>query len=137
MSGQIACPFSSAGATVSFLPPAVTPGSAGAPSVMSIQTSTGLARLGFPESHRQNPVPLLALLAGVPLLGLAAGRRRLRRSSQRWILLGLATLAILPMLALSGCGGGYFGPPPQTYTITVTGTSGSLQESTTVSLTVQ
>jgi hypothetical protein len=126
-----------AGATVSFLPPAVTPGSAGAPSVMSIQTSTGLARLGFPESHRQNPVPLLALLAGVPLLGLAAGRRRLRRSSQRWILLGLAALAILPMLALGGCGGGYFGPTPQTYTVTVTGTSGSLQESTTVSLTVQ
>jgi hypothetical protein len=104
---------------------------------MSIQTSTGLARLGFPESHRQNPVPLLALLVGVPLLGLAAGRRRLRRSSQRWILLGLAALAILPMLALGGCGGGYFGPTPQTYTVTVTGTSGSLQESTTVSLTVQ
>ena len=41
------------------------------------------------------------------------------------------------MLALSGCGGGYFGPPPQTYTITVTGTSGSLAESTTISLTVQ
>jgi hypothetical protein len=41
------------------------------------------------------------------------------------------------MLALGGCGGGYFGPTPQTYTVTVTGTSGSLQESTTVSLTVQ
>jgi hypothetical protein len=125
-----------AGATVSFLPPAVTPGSAGAPSVMSIQTSTGLARLALPESHQQNPVPLLALLAGLPLLGIAAGRRRLR-CSQRWIFLGLAALAILPMLALSGCAGGYFGPVPQAYTVTVTGTSGSLQESTTVSLTVQ
>ncbi len=126
-----------AGAQVSFAPPAVTPGSAGETSVMSIQTSTGLARLATPESHRQNPVPLLALLAGLPLLGLAAGRRRLRRSSQRWMLLGLAALAILPTLALSGCGGGYFGPVPQTYTVTVVGTSGSLQETTTVSLIVQ
>src|ERR1019366_4004416 len=115
-----------------FAPPAVTPGSAGAPSVMSIQTSTGLA-----ESRPHNPVPLLALLAGLPLLGLAAGRRRLRRSSQRWILLGLAVLAVLPALAISGCGGGYFGPAPQTYTITVTGTSGSLAESTAIRLTVQ
>jgi hypothetical protein len=53
------------------------------------------------------------------------------------MLLVLAVLAMLPMLALSGCGGGYFGPAPQTYTVTVTGTSGSLQESTTISLTVQ
>jgi hypothetical protein len=126
-----------AGAQVSFAPSAVTPGSAGETSVMSIQTSTGLARLATPESHRQNPVPLLALLAGLPLLGLAAGRRRLRRSSQRWMLLGLAALAILPTLALSGCGGGYFGPVPQTYTVAVVGTSGSLQETTTVSLIVQ
>jgi len=125
------------GAQVSFLPPAVTPGSAGAPSVMSIQTSTGLARLALPKSQRQNPVPLLALLAGIPLLGFAGSLRRLRQTSQRWMLLGLAALAILPMLALSGCGGGYFGPNPQTFAITVTGTSGALQESTTISLTVQ
>ena len=126
-----------AGAQVSFLPPAVTPGSAGAPSVMSIQTSTGLAHLALPKSQRQSPVPLLALLAGIPLLGLAGSLRRLRRTSQRWMLLALAALAILPVLALGGCGGGYFGPAPQTYTVTVTGTSGALQESTTISLTVQ
>jgi trimeric autotransporter adhesin len=126
-----------AGATVSFLPPAVTPGTAGAPSVMSIQTPTGLARVVIPEPQRRTGVPLLALLAGLPLLGLAAKRRRFRRASSRWMFLALAALAILPMLAISGCGGGYFGPAPQTYTVTVTGTSGALQESTTISLTVQ
>jgi hypothetical protein len=126
-----------AGAQVSFLPPAVTPGSSGAPSVMSIQTTTGLARLALPESQRQSPIPLLAMLAGVPLLGLAGSLRRLRKTSGRWMLLGLAVLAILPMLALSGCGGGYFGPAPQTYTVNVIGTSGTLQESTTITLTVQ
>jgi hypothetical protein len=126
-----------AGAQVSFLPSAVIPGSAGATSVMSIQTSTGLARLALPESQRQSSLPLLALLAGVPLLGLAGSLRRLRQSSRRWVLLGLTALTILPVLALSGCGGGYFGPAPQTYTVNVAGTSGALQESTTVALTVQ
>jgi Abnormal spindle-like microcephaly-assoc'd, ASPM-SPD-2-Hydin/NHL repeat len=126
-----------AGATYSFLPAAVTPGIAGAPSVLSIQTSTGLARLKLPEPQRRSSAPLLALLLGVPLLGVAGSLRRFRRSSQRWMLLGLAALAILPILALSGCGGGYFGPAPQTFTINVVGTSGALQESTTISLTVQ
>jgi len=124
-----------AGAQYSFLPPAVTPGSAGAPSVLSIQTSTGLARVTNPEFHPQSHLPLLALLAGVPLLGLAGRLRQLRRSYGRWILLGL--LAVLPVLTIAGCGGGYFGPAPQTYTITVTGTSGSLTETTTVTLTVE
>ncbi len=53
------------------------------------------------------------------------------------MLLTLASLVILPLLAISGCGGGYFGPAPQTFTVNVVGTSGSLQESTTISLTVQ
>jgi hypothetical protein len=126
-----------AGATYSFLPPAVTPGTAGAPSVLSIQTPTGLARLRVPQPQRRSPAPLLAIFAGIPLLGLAGNLRRLRRSYGKWMLLTLASLAILPVLALSGCGGGYFGPAPQTYTVTVTGTSGVLQQSTTVSLTVQ
>jgi hypothetical protein len=125
------------GASVTFQPASVTPGSAGATSVMSIQTPTGLARLTTPQAQRQNPMPLLAILAGLPLLGLAGSLRRLRRSSGRWMILGLALLTILPALALSGCGGGYFGPAAKTYTVTVVGTSGSLQESTTISLTVQ
>jgi hypothetical protein len=43
------------------------------------------------------------------------------------------------LLGLSGCvsGSGFFGPPSTTYTITVTATSGSLQHSTTVLLTVK
>jgi hypothetical protein len=125
------------GATVAFLPPSVTPGSAGAPSLMSVQTASGLARLAIPGQQRRTPVALLALLAGIPLLGFAAKRRRFRRSIGRWMCLAFAALAILPLLAISGCGGGYYGPAPKTYTLTVVGTSGSLQESTTVTLTVQ
>jgi hypothetical protein len=124
------------GALVSFLPAAVTPGSTGAPSVMSIQTSTGLAHNELPTQHGSH-LPMLAMLAGLPLLGFAGSLRRLRKGKGRWMLLCLAALAILPVLALSGCGGGYFGPAPKTYAVTVIGTSGSLQESTTISVTVQ
>ena len=131
-----------AGAQASFAPPSVTPGSTGAPSVLSIQIPAGLARLAKPPlvepaPHRPSSVPLLAMLAGLPLLGAAAARRRLKGVSRRWMLLAIAALSILPVLALSGCGGGYFGNTPQTYTVTVIGTSGALQESTTISLTVQ
>ena len=45
--------------------------------------------------------------------------------------------SLLACAVLSGCAGGYFGDTPKTYTVNVIGTSGSLQESTTVSLTVQ
>jgi trimeric autotransporter adhesin len=125
-----------AGAVASFLPAAVTPGSAGAPSVLSIQTSTMLARERGPDPQHPGPVPLLAVLSGVSLLGLTLPRR-LRKASRGWRLLAIAALSILPVLAMTGCNGGYFGPKPQTFTVTVTGTSGTLQETTTVSLTVQ
>jgi uncharacterized protein YceK len=48
----------------------------------------------------------------------------------------LASLGTLT--ALSGCGGGFsFTKPAQTYTLTITGTSGNDTHSTTVQLTVQ
>jgi hypothetical protein len=64
-------------------------------------------------------------------------QRRYRKATQRLMLLALAALSLLPFLALSGCGGGFSLVQPRTSVITVTGTSGSLQQSTTVSLTVQ
>ena len=62
--------------------------------------------------------------------------KRYRRTQKRlllWILVGLASLG-----AVSGCGeGGYFSQTEQTYTITVTATSGTLVSSTMVILTVE
>lgn len=73
----------------------------------------------------------------LPLAGLLFATRKLRR---RWLTVCVLMLASLGALtALSGCGGG-FGLPGsngKTYTITVTGTSGAEQQSTTVQLTVQ
>jgi hypothetical protein len=62
------------------------------------------------------------------------GRRR-----RRWITLALLLFASLgAFTALTACGGGFgYTPPPQSYSITVTGTSGTEVQTTTVQLTVQ
>jgi lipopolysaccharide export LptBFGC system permease protein LptF len=77
-------------------------------------------------------LPVLALIS---FLFLPGKRRR------RWITMAVLLIASLgAVTALTGCGGG-FGLvkvlTPTTYNITVTGTSGSTQQSTTVQLTVQ
>jgi hypothetical protein len=119
------------GATATFAPPAVTPGGESAPSVLTIQTGTAQAQI-----HRQGRwpwMPAATLAFCIPLLWSR------RRNRQRLLTTGLLCMLLsVGATMLSGCGGGYYAQPPsQTYTITVTGTSGSTQHSTTVTLTVQ
>jgi len=119
-----------AGATATFTPASITPGSSSANSTLSIQTATTTAAV----THRRLGWPLGApALAIVSLLFLPGKRRR------RWITTALLLFASLGGIgALGGCGGGFsLVPPTQTYTVTVTGTSGAIQQSTTVQLTVQ
>jgi hypothetical protein len=117
------------GATGTFTPPSVTPGSASATSTLSIATGTMTA------SARSGPWwPLAApALAIIGLLFLPGKQRR------RWITLGLLLFASLgAVTALTACGGGFaLTQPAQSYTITVTGTSGTDVQTTTVQLTVQ
>jgi sugar lactone lactonase YvrE len=119
------------GATVTFSPASVTPGSSAAQSSMSIQTARQQA--SAKDSHPRWPFEAPVVAA---LLLLVPGKRW--RSRRRWM--NLACFAALLGLATStiGCGGGFALPSTATtYTITVTGTSGSDTHSTTVTLTVQ
>jgi trimeric autotransporter adhesin len=89
------------------------------------------------QIHRTLPPVALGFL----LLPLAAmRRRRLGKTLGRTIFtLFLLVAGASAMAGLSGCGAksGFFGQPSQTYTMTVTATSGSLSHSTSVTLTVQ
>jgi N-acetylneuraminic acid mutarotase len=116
------------GATASFVPATVTPGSAAATSTLTIQTAAPITTAA--NSRWPLATPLLALIG----LFFVPGKRR-----RRWITLGVLLIASLSALtALSGCGGGFaITKSSQTYTITVTGTSGADVQTTTVQLTVQ
>ncbi len=124
------------GATYTFSPAAITPGSASAATTLTVQTAKTTAAL-----DRQNGLGgTLGGLALATLLLPFASSRKLRRAAGRMPLrmVAFTLLSIGAALGLTGCGvGGLFGHPPSTYTITVTGTSGSLSHSTTVNLTIQ
>jgi sugar lactone lactonase YvrE len=126
-----------AGATATFNPPTVTPGTAGAPTVMTIQLAKLAASMpahDTPGGHRGFPV--LPFSLGFVLVGGVFGRKRVPRTLV--LALTLATVGLMTSL-LTGCGGGFANNPTQAgnYTVTVTGTSGSFQASTTVTLVVQ
>jgi hypothetical protein len=116
------------GATASFSPATVTPGSEGASSTLTIQTAA--STLVATGSGWKLATPVLALIG----LFFVPGKRR-----RRWLALGVLLIASLSALtALSGCGGGFtLTKSSQSYTITVTGTSGADVQTTTVQLTVQ
>jgi hypothetical protein len=77
---------------------------------------------------------------GLLLLPLAGMRRRIGRTLGRTIFtLFLLVAGGSAIAGLSGCGAnsGFFGQPSQTYTMTVTASSGSLSHATTITLTLE
>jgi sugar lactone lactonase YvrE len=128
------------GATVNFSPAGIASGAGSTNVTMTVTTpSSTLARDLPPSGRAPAKWPLMALaLLLLPLAG--KFRRAGRRLSRKLSLLLLAAAGITAAAALNGCGGvasGYFGQSPATSSITVTGTSGSLNHSASVSLTVE
>jgi hypothetical protein len=117
------------GATATFQPASVTPGASAASSTMTIQTGTvqaAAAKVGWPLTG--------SALAALGLFFIPGKRRR------RWITMAVLLLGSFgAVTVMTGCGGGFALPkaPTQTYTVTVTATSGTIQQTTTVTLTVQ
>ena len=142
------------GATVTFSPASVTPGSGGATATMTVHTTPLTAGNGDVTHYRRYVWPfttptVVAAVCALPVRrrgrgrGLgerARGKRGRSRVRARHLLLLTGVF-----LSLSGCGGGFAlpgttttsQPQPQTYTITIAGTSGSLQHSTSVQITLQ
>jgi hypothetical protein len=125
------------GATATFTPDVIPANATSTPVTMTVTLpATAAARpMGLP--FRSAPLAALGLI----LLPFAGRLRKASRKLGRGAGLALALLiSIVGIAAMTGCGGkpsGYFGQAPQSYTITVTATSGNLTHSTTVTLNVQ
>ncbi len=120
-----------AGSTAAFAPASLVPGSTSATSQLTIQLAATTAEIRSKPSGWIAAVPLVPL----PMLGLLfAGRKR-----RRWLLSSiLLAFSLSSLMALSGCGGGFgFTRGSTNLSIVVTGTSGAIQQSTTVLLTEQ
>ncbi|HEX4319689.1 MAG TPA: choice-of-anchor D domain-containing protein [Acidobacteriaceae bacterium] len=116
------------GATATFTPSSVTPGSSSATSQLSIQTAAPVTPAGFGSGWR-------LAASTLSLVGLFFAARRFRR---RWVTLAILLFASLGAVAtLSGCGGGFGLKTGTNYTVTINANSGETQQSTTVQLTVQ
>ena len=126
-----------AGAIATFSPATLLAGSGTTTVTLTIQIpQTGAALQPTHDPGRRLAPFALALLL-LPFAGqLRRAGRRLKRAVSLLLLLGAG---LVVAAGLSGCGSasGFFGQQQTTYTVTVTGTSGTLSHSTTVTLTVE
>ena len=141
---SLACSNLPATTTCTFATSPVTPGANGGSTQLTLTTTAPSAAPGAPPLTGSPPTALLPLLLAA-LLAALTGAWLSRLRSPRWAAAScLLFAALLATAFMAGCGTGGGGfPLPKvggtavgTYTITVTGTSGSLQHSTTVTLTV-
>jgi hypothetical protein len=141
---SFSCSGLPANATCSFSPSTVTPGTSKATTTLTISTTDEVGENMPASPARQKPMNSLWMqFQGLGVVGmvLANGKKRSKKAA----VLILLALLVLGMLFMSGCAGGT-GIAPQnqqtsgtahSYTVTVAGTSGTLQQSLPLTLTIQ
>ncbi len=127
-----------AGAIISFSPNTVAVDGRTAPIQVTIQTASQAAL-----NHVANNIGSAALaILCVPFAFLGRLRRSGLIARRRLLVMTFFLLSASGLTGLAGCAGksngnGFFGQAPQSYTITITATSGTIQHSVAVQLNVQ
>jgi hypothetical protein len=128
-----ACSGLPSGASCSFNPTTVTPSGGAATTQLTISASAQAASL------RRDSPPFLPTTVLAVALCLIGWKRRRRGLQLLLLVAALTALGLIPACgggSGAGGGGGGGGTQPVNATVTVTATSGSLQQTTTISLTV-
>jgi hypothetical protein len=132
-------------ATCTFNPASVTPRGAAATSTLTIASNVKTAsnslrpQMPFPQTN-SGPKPRYQMMISTASLLVICGFGFMSRKARRNWARYLGLIAFLAMVAgtATGCGAkGSTKTPPGQYSVTVTGTSGSLTHSVTYSITVQ
>lgn len=130
-----------AGATATFSPSTLNANAGQQTVAVTVATTASSADVKFPLDHRRLPPIDWALLL-IPLAGVRRMRRYGRRLGNSVCLLFITAAVLAAAASLSGCGsstsrGTGTGTSPESYTINLTATSGSEQQSSVVTLTLQ
>jgi uncharacterized repeat protein (TIGR01451 family) len=126
--------------TCSLSPSSVTPGASPVTATLTINARSKSARLALPPDGRRLSL-LFAICLPVPgifFLGIGPASRKSKPRKLRLWLLGSLLLALFVVQA--GCSGSSSSPPRTptgTFTVTVTATSGAIQHSVPIALTVE
>jgi len=122
------------GSTGAFVPPSVTPGATTGTTVLTVQLAPLAAEVRPPGPSRGAPLPAFTLAVGLLLF---VRRKHLRAALQRTAAVVACTLLAASLI---GCSGGFLRPPstpPGNFTVTITGTSGAITQSATVTVVVR